>query len=92
MQTKEKKRIQVILDKDISDGADAIFSDLGITVTTAVTLFYKRVIASNSIPFDLSLTPSEKAIKEFQSYSNTLPITRFETTEEIEEWLNDDKW
>lgn len=90
--TMEKKRLQVRLDKDISDTADAIFSEMGMNPTTAITLFYKRVIAGDAMPFSLTLTPTERDIKEFQSYSNTLPITKLETTEEIEEWLEDGDW
>lgn len=89
---KEKKRIQVQVDKDIADKAEAIFADLGMTPTTAINLFYKRVIGNNGMPFEVSLTPREQDIKDIQDYSKFVPSEDLNTPEEVAEWLNDDDW
>ena len=45
--------INVRIDSDIKASAEKVFSKLGLTPTTAITLFYNQVIRTNSIPFEL---------------------------------------
>ena len=45
--------INVRIDSDIKANAEKVFSKLGLTPTTAITLFYNQVIRTNSIPFEL---------------------------------------
>ena len=90
--TREKKRIQVQIDKDVADKTEAIFADLGMTPTTAINLFYKRVIGNNGMPFEVSLTAREQDIKDIQDYSKFVPSEHLDTPEKLAEWLNDDDW
>ena len=45
--------IYVRIDGSIKSDAEAIFSELGLTPSTAINLFYKQVIRTHSIPFAL---------------------------------------
>lgn len=92
IKAKEKKRIQVQLDKNVAEKAESIIEQLGMTPTTAINIFYKRVIANDGIPFDVHLTERERAIKDIQKYSKLMPIDVLDTPEKVSDWLNDDDW
>ncbi|MCT4487433.1 type II toxin-antitoxin system RelB/DinJ family antitoxin [Levilactobacillus parabrevis] len=57
----EKKRIQANIDKELAEQAEQIFSDIGLTTTSALTAFYKQVVANDGMPFELTrITAKEK--------------------------------
>ena len=45
--------INIRIDDSLKKEADAIFANIGLTASTAITLFYKQVVRTHSIPFDL---------------------------------------
>lgn len=47
--------LNIRIDKEIKDQADAIFSSLGLNMTTAVNIFLRTAIRENGIPFALKL-------------------------------------
>ena len=47
--------LNIRTDKDIKDQADAIFSELGLTMTTAINMFLRTTIREHGIPFALKL-------------------------------------
>ena len=59
--------INIRIDNDIKANAEAVFFKLGLTPTTAITLFYNQVIRTNSIPFELKLdVPNETTLKAIE--------------------------
>ena len=48
--------INIRTDKAIKSSAEAIFSALGLNMTTAVNMFLRKTIQENGIPFDLKLS------------------------------------
>ena len=55
--------INVRIDSNIKENAEAVFAKLGITPTAAISLFYNQVIRTNSIPFELKADiPNEKTL------------------------------
>lgn len=51
--------LNIRTDKAIKERAEAIFSELGLNMTTAVNMFLRTTIRENGIPFDLKLdTPN----------------------------------
>ena len=38
---------------DLKDRAEAILEQLGLTATTAITLFYRQIVQQRGLPFDL---------------------------------------
>lgn len=55
--------INVRIDNNIKENAEAVFASLGITPTAAISLFYNQVIRTNSIPFELKADiPNEKTL------------------------------
>ena len=74
--------INIRIDDKLKKEAEMIFNELGLTPTAAITLFYKQVIRTYSIPFEIKLDRPNKetmdAIKEVESYE--------EKKEETEEY------
>ena len=55
--------INVRIDNNVKESAEAVFASLGITPTAAISLFYNQVIRTNSIPFELKADiPNDKTL------------------------------
>lgn len=85
-----KKRIQVQVNKSLADEGDAILDYLGLTPTTAITMFYKRLVAEGGLPFSTELTPREKDELEIQQLTKNLPVEHLNTPEKIKKWMHQD--
>jgi len=46
--------ITVRMDEDLKSQVEVLFSDMGLNMTTAFTLFAKAVVRQNKIPFDIA--------------------------------------
>lgn len=52
------------IDDEVKRKAVAIFTDLGMDMTTAVNMFLRQTIRHNGLPFDLKLdTPNEETLE-----------------------------
>ena len=49
--------ITIRVDKNIKEQAEQIFENIGLSTTTAFTLFMKSVIREGEIPFKLKVDP-----------------------------------
>ena len=49
--------VTVRMDIDLKKQAEALFDDMGLTMTTAITLFAKAVVRQNKIPFEITADP-----------------------------------
>ncbi len=59
MAVKEKKRVQVQIDKELADNTEAVLSQLGLNPTTAINMFYKRIVANGYKYHYTQLDPSK---------------------------------
>lgn len=89
MAVKEKKRVQVKIDKDLANDTEAILSELGLNPTTAINMFYKRIVANGALPFNVSLSEEERANLRFLKATEGTPVTEFKDAKEVTDWLND---
>ncbi|MCQ2771846.1 MAG: type II toxin-antitoxin system RelB/DinJ family antitoxin [Bacilli bacterium] len=64
MKKPSKTTINIRIDEDLKNDAEELFSDLGISTTTAITLFFKSVIRTNGLPFAVTATKSKKERKK----------------------------
>jgi DNA-damage-inducible protein J len=51
--------LQVRMDSDLRKKAETVFKTLGVDSTTAVRMFYSKVVRTKSIPFDLNVEKDE---------------------------------
>lgn len=56
--------INIRIDEKTKKDAEKVFNKLGLTPTTAITLFYIQVIRTNSIPFELKCDEPNESTKE----------------------------
>jgi len=89
MAGKDKKRIQVQVDKDLVDDTDQVLNELGLTPTAAITMFYKRIVANGGLPFKPTLTDAEKATLDFLKQTKDTPVHVFKNAKEVQDWLDD---
>ena len=52
--------ITIRVDGKLKEEASALFNELGMDMTTACTLFLKKAVAYDGIPFSVSRTPSRE--------------------------------
>ena len=58
--------LSIRMDKKLKDEADELFSALGLTLTTAVTIFIRQAIIQRRIPFEIALGPNRKDADELR--------------------------
>ena len=59
--------INVRINDDVKKNAEEVFAKLGLTPTTAISLFYNQVIRTNSIPFELKAdTPNKVTLSAIE--------------------------
>lgn len=83
-----KKRIQVQVNRSLADEGDAILEQLGLTPTTAITMFYKRLVAEKGLPFSTKLTDREKNDLAIQELTSDWPTEDLDSPEKIKAWMN----
>lgn len=63
--------INVRVDTKLKEQADQLFADLGMNMSTAITIFLKTAVRCEGIPFEIRrLTPSEEtraALAEYEA-------------------------
>ena len=87
--------ITIRVDKELKKRAEEIFANIGISTTTAFTLFMKKVIRDEEIPFKLQIDPfySKENIEEIKSRIKDLDEGMnvvYKTIEELNE-MKDEK-
>ena len=88
--------VNIRIDQDIKKKAESIFKALGITPTTAITMFYIQTIRNNGIPFVLKLEKPNKetldAIKEVEEMEkdHSKRSRIFKSVDELMEDLDND--
>lgn len=84
-------KVEVNMDGELKADAEKIIQELGLTPSTAITVFYKQVVEQKKIPFALELSDKNKVIVDIQKYAEKLPVEKLDTKEKIENWLNEDE-
>lgn len=89
MAVKEKKRVQVQIDKELADNTEVVLSQLGLNPTTAINMFYKRIVADAALPFKPALSEAERANLSLLKATKETPVKKFKDAKEVADWLND---
>ena len=58
--------VRARIEPDLKQHAEEVFHNLGISVTQAITIFYKQVEMRNGLPFNV-IIPNEKTLKTFRA-------------------------
>lgn len=57
--------INIRVENELKRESEKVFSELGLTITGAMTIFLKAVVRTSSIPFSLEI-PNKKTLKAFK--------------------------
>ena len=49
--------VTIRMDKNLKKQAEILFDDMGLNMTTAITMFIKAVVRQNKIPFEITADP-----------------------------------
>ena len=58
----ENVNVTIRMDRNLKKQADQVFGELGMSFTTAVTLFTKQCVRDRKIPFEICLEPNQETI------------------------------
>lgn len=85
--------VTIRMDKNVKKEADELFSDLGLTLSSAINIFVKQAIREQRIPFILARDiPNEEtiqAIKEIEALKNNPNKKVYNSFDEIIGELNE---
>ena len=61
-------QISLRVDDELKRGAEKTLNDIGLSMSTAINIFLKKVVSENRIPFELSADPfySKENMKELE--------------------------
>lgn len=56
--------ITICMDEHLKSQAEALFDEMGLNMTTAITMFTKAVVRQNKIPFEIVADPFYCAVNQ----------------------------
>jgi addiction module RelB/DinJ family antitoxin len=83
------KKVQISIDKELANEAESIFEDIGLNQETALTVFYKKVVAEGGLPFDLKQTPEQQRSCRLHEALKGIPVQKLENRGQVETWFRD---
>ena len=54
----ETTNLSIRIDRNLKDEADQIFNEMGMNLTTAITIFVRQAVRQKKIPFEIALDTS----------------------------------
>lgn len=87
--------VTIRMDEDLKKQAEQLFSELGMNITTAFTIFTRTAVREQRIPFEIALnTPNAEtieALKEADKISNNENAKKYSSFAELLEEINADE-
>lgn len=65
--------INVRVDTELKQSAESLFNDLGLNMSSAITMFLKSAVSHDGIPFEVKRVPNAKtraALAEYKEMKN----------------------
>lgn len=57
--TRESATLTIRVDNNLKDGASAILEDMGLNLTSGITVFLKTVVREKKIPFEIKVSNTD---------------------------------
>ena len=78
-------KMNIMVNKDINQKAEKVFSSLGLTNSQAVNMFFSQVVLSNGIPFDIKIPSyyNEKTMKVIEDSENGEGLLNCKSTDDF---------
>ena len=68
--------IRARVEPELKHQAEELFSDLGLSATEAITLFYKQVTLHRGLPFDVKV-PNAETLKALRQARDGVGLTEY---------------
>ena len=82
------KNLNIRIDEDLKTKAEDVFSELGMNMTTALTIFLKTSVRYGGIPFELRLdTPNVETAQAIEDVNNNKGLSQ--TFDSVSEMMGD---
>ena len=82
--------VNIRMDADLKNDFDLFCKELGLTMTTAINIYVKKVVHEQRIPFELSLkTPNAETILAFKEAEQLLTSKDIKSYSSFKEGLED---
>lgn len=80
--------MSIRIDTELKKQADAMLSDMGLNMTTAMNMFLRQVVRQGRIPFEIAIdipnTETMAAMKEVDDMINgNIPAKKYTSTDEL---------
>jgi len=84
--------LNIRIDAELKKKAEEIFNELGLNMSTALTVFLRQTVRSNGIPFELRLdTPNAETLAAIEDVRQRRNLSKpFNSVKELMEDLNAD--
>ena len=87
----ESTNMTLRVDTELKKQAEELFSDLGLSMSAAITVFMKQAVREQRIPFVVSRGYNEETIQAIENVRNKQNLSRgFSSVQELMEDLNAD--
>ena len=80
--------IRARTDSQLKEKVEEIFDELGLNATAAINIFYKQVLLSNGLPFDVRI-PNAATLKAMKEAKAGRTVKGFKNVEAMFKSLND---
>lgn len=74
--------ISARIDPDLKHDAEQVFRDLGLTVSQAITLFYRQVDLQRGLPFSVKI-PNETTRKALEEARTRRNLESFDSVDDL---------
>ena len=78
--------MNIRMDAEVKKQAEALFSEIGMNMTTAINIFLRRAILENGIPFELKINqPNNETLEAINEGDKIIKegTARFNTVDEM---------
>ena len=79
----KKASISIRIDEDLKKSTQDILDDLGLDMTTAITMYLKKINACQGIPFSVRRTSIQEALAEVELGE----VESFDNVEEFKDFI-----
>ena len=79
--------IRARVEPDLKHQAEELFTELGLSATEAITLFYKQVTLHRGLPFDVKV-PNAETLEALQQASDGVGLTEYAGLDDLKAGLD----
>ena len=76
--------IRARIEPELKHNAETVLAALGLSVTEALTLFYKQITLQQGLPFDVKI-PNDVTIKTLKQVRNREDLTEYSSLDDLKQ-------